>query len=64
MNQLISDPVESQPTPDVTNAVDALVAEMDSAAISEVIQVRVTTLTPILKEILESPPPSHWGINE
>jgi hypothetical protein len=28
------------------------------------LQARAVTVTPVLEEILETRPPSHWGINE
>jgi hypothetical protein len=64
MNLLILDPAELELQPDVANTVDALVAEMDSAAILEVIQVRASALTPVMEKILQFRPSSHWGINE
>ena len=64
MNPLIPDPAGLELTPDVANVVEALVAEMDSTAISEAIQTRETALTPVMAIILEVRPPSHFGINE
>jgi hypothetical protein len=64
MNALIPDLAGLELIPDVANAVEALVAEMDSVAIVEAIQARASTLTPVLEEILYSRPSSHWGINE
>jgi hypothetical protein len=64
MNALILDPAELQLTPDLVNAVEALAAEMDSAATLEVLQARESTLTPVMKKILQFRPSSHWGINE
>jgi hypothetical protein len=64
MNPLIADPAGLELTPDVENAVTALVAEIDSAAILEAIQTREFTLTPIMQKILQFRPPSRWGINE
>jgi hypothetical protein len=28
------------------------------------LQERALVVTPLLEEILHSPPPSHWGLNE
>ena len=64
MNPLIGDTAGLELTPGVVNAVEALVAEMDSAAILKAIQARESTLTPVIEEILYSRPSSHWGINE
>lgn len=64
MNPLIPDPAGLELTADVVNAVEALVAEMDSTAISEAIQRRESTLTPVMEKILQFRPPSHFGINE
>jgi hypothetical protein len=64
MNAVTPDPAELQLTPDLVNTVDALAAELDSAAILEAIQARESTLTPVLVKILQSRPSSHWGINE
>ena len=64
MNPLIADPAGLELTPDVANAVEALVAEMDSTAILEAVQARELTLTPIMQKILQFRPPSRWGINE
>jgi len=64
MNPLIADPDGLELTPDVENAVAALVAEIDSTATLEAIQMRESTLTPILQKILQLRPPCRWGINE
>jgi hypothetical protein len=64
MNALIPDSAGLEFIPDVANAVEALVAEMDSAAILKAIQARESTLTPVIEEILYFRPSSHWGINE
>jgi hypothetical protein len=64
MNTLISDPAELELMPDVANVVQALVAEMDSAAILEAIQARASTLTLVMENILQFQPSFHWGINE
>jgi hypothetical protein len=64
MIPLIPNPVALELTPDVVNAVEALVAEMDSAAILEAIQARESTLTPVMEKILQFRPSSHWGLNE
>jgi hypothetical protein len=64
MNAQIPDPAGLELTPDVMNAVAALVAEMDSTAIVEAIQIRALTLTPVMEKMLSFRPPSHFGINE
>ena len=64
MNAVISKPADPELMPDVENAVALLVAEIDSLAVLEAIQVRASTLTPVLEKILEFRPPSHFGINE
>lgn len=64
MNPLIADPAGLELAPTVENAVTALVAEIDSAAILEAIQRRESTLTPVMEKILQFRPPSRWGINE
>ena len=64
MNPLIADPARLELVPGVANAVEALVAEMDSTAILEAIQAREFTLTPVMEKILQFRPPSHFGINE
>jgi len=64
MNALIPDQAGLELIPDVANADEALVAELDSVAILEAIQVRASTLTPVMEEILQLRPPSHFGINE
>jgi hypothetical protein len=64
MNAQIPDPAGLELTPDVVNAVEALVAEMDSTAILEAIQARESTLTPVMEKFLYFRPPSHFGINE
>lgn len=64
MNALTPDQVELELTPDVAKAVDALVAELDSAAILEALQARASTLTPVMEKILQFRPSFHWGINE
>jgi hypothetical protein len=64
MNALIPDLAGLELIPDVANAVEALVAESDSVAILEAIQARASTLTPVMEEILQLRPPSHFGINE
>lgn len=64
MNALASDAPELELTPDLANAVEALVAEMDSAATWDALQARESTLTPVMEKILQFRPPSHWGINE
>jgi len=50
--------------PDVEEAVEALVAELDSATMLNALQARQSTLTPVMEKILQFRPPSHWGINE
>ena len=64
MNALDSDAAELELPPDLANAVEALLAEMDSAATSDALQARESTITPVIEKILQFRPPSHWGINE
>ena len=64
MSELSTDAAELELIPDVAEAVEALVAELDSAAMSEVLQARASTLTPVMEKILQFRPSSHWGINE
>jgi hypothetical protein len=64
MNALIPDLAGLELIPDVANAIEALVAELDSVAILEAIQARASTLTPVMEKILQFRPPSHFGINE
>jgi hypothetical protein len=64
MNPLIADPTGLEFMPDVANAVEGLVAELDSSAVLEAIQARELTLTPVMEKILRFRPPSHFGINE
>jgi len=64
MNAVTYAPTELELTPDLVNAVEALVAEMDSAATCETLQARESTLTPVMQKILNFRPSSHWGINE
>ena len=64
MNPSIADSADLELTPEVTKAVEALVAEMDSATILEAIQERESALSPVLEKILQFRPSSHWGINE
>jgi len=64
MNPLIADPAGLKLAPDVSNAVEALVTEMDSTAILEAVQARESTLTPNMQKILQFRPHSRWGINE
>jgi hypothetical protein len=64
MIPLIPNPVGLELSPDVVNAVEALVAEIDSAAILKAIQARESTLTPVMEKILQFRPSSHWGLNE
>jgi hypothetical protein len=64
MNPLITDPVELEAMPDLTDAVDGLVAEMDSDATLEAIRARESTPTPVTEKPLQIRPTSHWGLNE
>jgi len=50
--------------PETAKAIEALVAEFDSAAILEAIQARESTPTPVLEDIQQFRPSSRWGINE
>ena len=64
MRALIPDPVGLELVPDAAEAADAIRADLNSISILEAIRVRELTLTPVMKEILQSSPSSHWGINE
>ena len=64
MRALIPDPSELELTPDATEASEAASANLNSASVSETIRVRELTLTRVMKEMLQSQPSSHWGINE
>lgn len=65
MNTLItSGPAELELIPEAAKTSEAVAAEQDSASISEAIEVRASSLTPVMDEILQSRPSSHWGINE
>jgi hypothetical protein len=64
MNALASDAAELELTPDLANAVEAILAEMDSTATRDALQARESTLTPVMEKILQFRPPSCWGINE
>ena len=64
MNTLIADPPELELIPGVAEASEGVLAELDLASIVKAIQVRESTITPIMKELLQSRPSSHWGINE
>ena len=64
MNPLIFKPAELKPTPEAKNPIEALVAEMDSAAVLKAIQVPKATIVSIVEKPLQIRPTSHWGINE
>ena len=64
MEILIPSSAELGLVSDPAKASAAVVAELDSASSLEAIQVRASTLTPVLEEILHFRPSSHWGINE
>jgi hypothetical protein len=64
MKALIPDPSELELTPDATEASEAVNADLNSTSVFETIRVRELTLTLVMKEILQSRPSSHWGINE
>jgi hypothetical protein len=64
MNALDCDAAELELTPDLANSVEALVAEIDSAATRDALQARESSLTPVMETILQFRPPSQWGINE
>jgi hypothetical protein len=63
MNAL-DDTAELELTPDLANAVEALVAEMDSVVTQDALRARESILTPVMEKILRFRPPSRWGINE
>jgi hypothetical protein len=64
MNPSVANPAELKPAPDVANPVDALLAEMDSAAILQAIQAREATVMSVMEKTLQIRPTSHWGLNE
>jgi hypothetical protein len=64
MRAFIPEPAELELLPDATEASEAVSADLNSASIFETIRVRELTLPPVMKEILQSSPSSHWGINE
>ena len=64
MEPSIPKPAELKPAPDLTTVVDALVAEMDSAAILKAIQAREETVMSVVEKTLQIRPTSHWGLNE
>lgn len=64
MDALIPSSAELGRVSDAAKASAGVVAELDSASILEAIRVRVSTLTPVMEEILHFRPSSHWGINE
>ena len=59
MNALIPDPAELKLMPAAPKASEAVVAELNSASILEAIQVRESTLTPIVEKFLRFQPFSH-----
>jgi hypothetical protein len=64
METLIPSSAELGLVSDAAKASEAVVAELDSASILAAIQVRASTLTPVVKKTFYSRPSSHWGINE
>jgi hypothetical protein len=64
MDTLIPISAEVGLVSDAAKGSEALVAELDSASVLQAIQVRISTLTPVLQEILNFRPSSHRGINE
>ena len=64
MRAFIPEPAELELAPDAAEASEAVSADLNSASIFETIRVRELALTPVMTEILQSPPSSHWGINE
>ena len=64
MRAFISEPAELELIPGATEASAAVIADLNSASIFETIRVRELALTPVMKEILQARPSSHWGINE
>ena len=64
MSPFIPDRAELELTPDATEASEAVSADLNSTSVFETIRVRELTLTLVMKEILQSRPSSHWGINE
>ena len=64
MRALIPDSAEAELTPEAAEAAEVFSANLNSASIFETIRVREVALTPVMKEILQSQPSSHWGINE
>jgi hypothetical protein len=64
MDTLIPHSSELGLVPDALKVSETMVTEPDSASFLEAIQVRASILTPVIEEILDSRPSSHWGINE
>jgi hypothetical protein len=64
MNALIPEPADLEVVPDAAKTAGALVAKLDSTFTLEAIQVRASTITPFMEDILQFRPSSHWGINE
>ena len=64
MDALTRHSAELQPMSDETKASEAVVPELELAALLEAIQARASTLTPVMEKILQTRPSSHWGINE
>ena len=64
MRAFIPEPAELELIPDAMEASEAAIADLNLASILETIRVRELTITPLMKEILQSSPSSHWGINE
>jgi hypothetical protein len=64
MNALDSNTTELELMPDVEEAVEALMAELDSATMLSALQARESILTPVMEKILQFRPQSHSGINE
>jgi hypothetical protein len=64
MNAPIPERAELELMPDAAKAPDAVTAEVNPASIMEAMQVRESTLAPVMERLVEFWPSSHWGINE
>ena len=64
MKVLIPNPAELEFLPDSVEVSEAAGANLDSTSMRETIRLRELTVTLVMKEIFQSRPSSHWGINE
>lgn len=64
MDALIPDPAQLALMPEGVKALEAAGAEPDLTSSLAAMEVRATTLTRVMEEILQFRPSSRWGINE